>query len=247
MVITSLADVFVTLAQGQRVGELRRSLSRIIGFHPMLWSFRQFQKSRNLPNCGLVFPLSFPGPEAKSKSDSDMKKDLQPEELFAQAEPLFNNAVRFAFLKYQHRPSTEDVGRLRQRLSMHLLEDNYRRLRTYNQQAKLETWLQTVVNREVSHFLQQGSRQVSFDDVPTEIITQLAMQEVLLLRKEQEQLLAEALTKLTEHERKLIELTHQELAAGEIARELGIRVTSVYSQRSALYRKLSQLVEERQK
>lgn len=64
------------------------------------------------------------------KSEFDLKKDASPEELFAQSDLLFDSAVRFAFLRYHHRPSPDDEQRLKQIISLLLLEDDYRRLRT---------------------------------------------------------------------------------------------------------------------
>ncbi|MCY7391065.1 MAG: hypothetical protein LH647_06040, partial [Leptolyngbyaceae cyanobacterium CAN_BIN12] len=169
-------------------------------------------------------------------------------ELFAQAEPLLNNAVRFAFLRYHHSPSTDDMERLIYRLSFHLFEDDYRRLRTYDhRQAKLDTWLQKVVNHEVSLFLRQESRQVSLDDAPAEIFTQPPMQEVLLLEKEQRHLLEKVLSKLTLRQRKIFEAQWQGEAAEKTAQEMRIRVATVYRKRYAVLEKILKLIEKEQK
>lgn len=79
-----------------------------------------------------------------SSSNPEPKKVYTPEELFAQVELLLDNAVLFAFLHHHHLPTPNDLKRLRQRLWVHLREDDYRRLLTYKQEAELATWLQPV-------------------------------------------------------------------------------------------------------
>ncbi len=186
-------------------------------------------------------------PKSNVEPKPDANNDTQIKELFAQADSLLESAVRFAFLKWRHLPSPEDVARLKQRLRFHLLEDDYRRLRSYNQQAKLATWLQTVVNHEVSHFLKQESRQISFDDAPAEIFTKSAMQEVLLLEKEQRHLLKKVLPKLTPHQRKIFEDWRQGEAAEKTAQEMGIKVASAHRQRHVVSKKIQKLIRKEQK
>lgn len=162
-----------------------------------------------------------------SKAKPEPKKVLTPAELFAQAEALLDNALRFACLHYHHPPPPEEMERLRQRLIVLLVEDDYRRLRTYDQRAKLVTWLQTMANRCVSQFLRQEGRYTSLEDAQIEGSTQLPTQEELLLEKERAELLEKVLGKLTPHERKLFELLRQGQKPKEIARELRIKVESL--------------------
>ena len=180
--------------------------------------------------------------QSDPKRMSNSSNPMGPEELFAQAEPFFDNAMRFAFRRYHHPPSAENVARLKQRLSLHLLEDNFRRLRSYNQQAKLETWLQVLSNRLVSRFLRQRARSTSFEDVPSGLFTQQPVQEELLLQAEREESLKEALDKLTFRERKLFELLHEGYKSKEIAKILMVKVASVHRKRNALVRKIQEII-----
>lgn len=72
-----------------------------------------------------------------SAANPESKKVYTPEELFAQVEPLLNDAVLFAFLHHHRLPTPDDLKRMRQRLWAHLREDDYRRLLTCKQEAEL--------------------------------------------------------------------------------------------------------------
>lgn len=180
--------------------------------------------------------------ETKHPSESFTAK-----ELYALASPMLDHAARAACLHCQHLSTPNDVARFSQRLSVLLLEGDYRRLRTYDQQAELRTWLQMVANREVSRVLKRERRYVALEDAPPRTFDLMPEQEENLLHKEREHLAAKALTELTPHEQKLIELEAQGWKTKEIARELDIGVKTVYSKKSKAKRKLKELVEERQK
>jgi RNA polymerase sigma factor (sigma-70 family) len=126
-----------------------------------------------------------------------------------------------------------------------MLEDDCRRLRTFDQRAELQTWLQTVSNRLVSRFLQQERRKIGIEDAPPEVFTQQPIQEEALLKEEREEALTEALGKLTPREKKLFELLGEGYKSKEIARVLNIKVESVYRRRNALVKKIQELIWEK--
>lgn len=184
-------------------------------------------------------------PNAEPRPDAE--SDKQIETLFAQAESLLGKAVRVAFLKYGHPLSPEDMERLKQRLRLHLLENDYRRLRTYSGQSELKTWLQRVVNREVSRYLKQESRKAPLDDAPTEVFTQPPTQETLLLEKEQWHLIEKVLPKLTLRQRKIFDDWLQEVPAEKTAEDLRIKTPTVHRQRQRVLKKICDLIQQGQK
>lgn len=186
-----------------------------------------------------------PNPDPKSKPHANNYSQI--EEIFAQADALIENALRFAFLRKHHPPSIEDIERLKQRLRFHLLEDDYRRLRSYDQRAELVTWLQAVANRYVSRFLRDLARSKNLEDAPQELFTQRSTQEESLLTNEREKLLKEALCQLTPRERKLFESLRNGDNPEQVARELKIKVSSVYRRKHALIKKLHRLAEAKKK
>jgi RNA polymerase sigma factor (sigma-70 family) len=194
---------------------------------------------------GAIFRLALTGAKVMSEADFDPLDKGTLEELFAQAEALLPKLVRQAFLRFGHRPNADEEERLAERLKLQLYgQGDYRLLRTLKEPAALSGWLQVIANRAVSRFLQHESRKVGFDEVPQEKLVQPPEQEELLWRKEQKQLLQEALPKLTEHERKRVELMLRGLNPKEIALSLNIKVSSVHRMKSKLVKKLRELVNE---
>lgn len=190
---------------------------------------------------------AFTGAIALSNADAAPKAQRTPEALFDKAQLLLDEVVRNALRPWKRHQQADDVDRFKQRLELLLWQGDLKLLREFRQEAKLKTWLQKIANHEVSRVLREESRNVSFDDAPPEKFIQPPTQEKLLLQKEWAQLLEEALPKLTEHERKLVELMRQDLSAKEIARELGIMVGTVYLEISVVKKKLRELIEGRQK
>lgn len=186
-------------------------------------------------------------PKSNNKPRPDADNDAQVKELFARAEKLFDSAARFAFLNNKHSPSPEDVARLKQRLSLHLLEDDFRRLRSYDHRAKLETWLQAVANREASRFLRQENRHFSLDDAPPGIFLQPPTQEVLLLNKEQRRLLEKVLPKLAPRQRQIFDDWQQGVAAEKTAQGMNTKVATVHRQRQRVLQKIRELIQKEQK
>lgn len=180
-------------------------------------------------------------PPAKTKSDSPDRKKI--EELFTRAEALFEQVVRSAFLHHKHLPSPDDVARLRQRLGFRLVDRNFRRLRSYDERAQLQTWLQHVTNNLALRFLRERARDAALEDVPLALFIQPATQEGALLLQERRALLAQALTNFKPQDRQIYALMWQGDKPSEIAEVLGIPdAATVYRQQEAIIRKLKRLV-----
>ena len=177
-----------------------------------------------------------------SDDQYDSNGSLPLPELFEQAVTLLDPVVRRAFLHYDHPPTPEDLERFHQRLSLLLLKDDYRRLRTFDQRAQLSTWLQTVVNHEVAHFLQREGRSVALEDAPPATFYQPATQEEILFAKEQAHLVKSVARKLSKRQRQLYELIRQDLSDAEIAGEMNLKVESVYRKKIELEARLEELV-----
>lgn len=178
-----------------------------------------------------------------SAANSEPKEVFTTAELFAQIEPLLDDAVRFAF-PHHHRSTPDDLKRARQGLSVYLWEDDYRRVRSYKQQSKLVTWLQQVANNYVSDWLKVQGRYTNLEDAPPELFTQPPTQEEMLLRKEREELLEKVLRTLTLHEQQLFALIRQGRKPAEIAQEMDITPKSASEECSVLKKKVARLIAE---
>lgn len=184
-------------------------------------------------------PASSSLPEQVEESIS---KDIFEEEVM----PLLDGVICAAFRHCHQFASAEDRKRLRQRLSLHLLEKTKSRLGTFQQRSSLRTWLQKVANNYVSRFLQEERRYENLEAAPQSLFTLMPAQEDQVLQNEQRTLLAKALKKLTQREQKLIELVRQGLSAKVIARRMEMGEASVYPRRCVVIDKLRALMGERQ-
>jgi RNA polymerase sigma factor (sigma-70 family) len=170
---------------------------------------------------------------------------LQPftgEELFERVMPLLEPAVRAACFRCNYRPAPDDVARFSQRLSLYLIEDNYRRLNTYHEEAQLRTWLQKVANRAISHWLKKERQNLSLEDAPAHTFDLKPEQEEQLLQKELDHLRAEALHHLAPREWELFGLIRQGLKAEEIAQQMNVKRDTVYWMKQKLKKKLEGLL-----
>jgi RNA polymerase sigma factor (sigma-70 family) len=169
-----------------------------------------------------------------------------PEELYAQAEALLDQTVSRAFMHYRHPPTPEDVARFHGRLSLLLLEDDYRRLRTFDQRAQLSNWPQTVANHEVLHFLKKELKKTSLDDLPPERFVQSPNQEDAVWLHEQQHLMNEAKQRLNEDERELYQLAYvEEWSAKQIAQQLGCSPETVRQRKKRLFEKLKERIDKK--
>jgi RNA polymerase sigma factor (sigma-70 family) len=131
-------------------------------------------------------------------------------------------------------------------MSLLLLEDDYRRLRTYDQRARLDTWLQTVVNHEVARFLQREGRTVGLKDAPPEQFLQPPDQEDLVELHEHQHLIEEARKKLTAEDQELYHLVYvEESPDKQIAQKLGCNLDAVRQRKRRLRKRLKGLVSEK--
>lgn len=177
------------------------------------------------------------------KTDSESLK-LDPNSLFQQALPLLGDVVRMACLRCQHYPTADDVRRLSHRLIVLLLEDDYRRLRSFEQRSSFHTWLQTLANHYVSRFLQRERRQIALDELPADFYPHDPIQDDEIGETEKMKLLDKATKRLTKQERQLLALLRQDgLTSADIAQKMGIKTESVYRAKSELVKKLKRLID----
>lgn len=176
------------------------------------------------------------------KTDSE-SLELNPNSLFQEALPLLNSVVRIACLRCQHYPTDDDTRRFSQRMILLLLEDNCRRLRSFEQRSPFHTWLQTLANHYVSRFLQRERQRIALDDLPADFSPHDPTQEDEIWEMEKMKLLDKATKRLTKRERQLLTLLRQDgLTSTDIAQKMGIKTESVYRAKTELIIKLQRLL-----
>jgi RNA polymerase sigma factor (sigma-70 family) len=143
-----------------------------------------------------------------------------------------------------HYPDQTDVDSFAQQIAYLLWKEDYRVLRSFKGEAAPETWLFTIARRQILQWLRERKKIESLDDLPAEVYVVEEEQEKRLLRKEREEMLREAVTKLTVHDQKLYGLLRQELSVDKIADEMGIKRRSAAVMKRILIVKLRRIIRE---
>jgi RNA polymerase sigma factor (sigma-70 family) len=162
--------------------------------------------------------------------------------------PNISAALRCAYVKYRHPIRRDELDDLTQQIYLLLIEDNNRRLDSFKHQASFETWLQTVVNRHFSNYLQRRKGTEALDKSASELLSYPPSQDDEVDTFEKHELLLKALDRLSEQELFLYRLYFiYELKASKIAVICEIEVKEVYKRKQTLVLKLSRLVRDLQR
>jgi RNA polymerase sigma factor (sigma-70 family) len=148
-------------------------------------------------------------------------------------------AVQTTFRRCHHRSSNDEVNDICQQVIVLLMEDDFRRFRTFDHMSSQRTWLGVVVRNHVINYLERQKPTISLEGLQSDAIRYPAMEEQRLIAREQRDRLRGALTKLTHREIKLFECCYlAELGTVEIANVMGIKPQSVRRRKHALLKKL---------
>jgi RNA polymerase sigma factor (sigma-70 family) len=95
-----------------------------------------------------------------------------------------------------------------------LLIDDYAALHSFDHRASLKTWLQKIANNLVNRYVQRQRRNLSLEELSPDIFVSEPAQEKQAISEEQEELrekmLKTALSKLTERQRMLFDLSRRD-------------------------------------
>jgi RNA polymerase sigma factor (sigma-70 family) len=153
-------------------------------------------------------------------------------------------ATRWACLQYLGHIRHDELDDFSQQIIFKLIEDNCHRLRSFNYDFSLKTWLKAVVDHHIYKFLCRRKRSESLDVVDQKALIYLPAQDRDLYAAEQRKLLFRALGMLSEQERLLYKLCFVfEHDAHKIAAVFKINVKNVYRRRQKLVLKLTRLVQ----
>jgi RNA polymerase sigma factor (sigma-70 family) len=153
-------------------------------------------------------------------------------------------AARWACLQYRGRIRQDELDDFSQQIILKLMEDDCRRLRLFNYNFSLKTWLQAVVDHHVYKCLRRRKQYESLDEVDQVALIYSPPQDRDIYSGEQRKLLFRALGMLSEQERLLYELCFDfDQDAHKIATVFKIDVKNVYKRRQKLVLKLTRLVQ----
>jgi RNA polymerase sigma factor (sigma-70 family) len=159
-----------------------------------------------------------------------------------------SKAVRYTCRLYGYQANGDEVEDLSQDILVTLFNDEGRVLRSFANRSSVETWLYTIVRRELRpYFLKRRWEKENLsdvDDLSTEALRYEANQEERLIGQDERRALRAILSRLPDRKRQLVELELQELKSRDIAKEMGIKVESVYRLKSVLLKEIRRSIEE---
>jgi len=131
---------------------------------------------------------------------------------------------------------------------MLLIENDYRRLRSFAGRSKIETWIHTIVRHCVGQHLWRRRWEndtVSVDDLLPDALTYQPIKEKILIDEDEWKALQAIISSLPERRRQLIELALKGFKTGEIAEEMRVKISYIYSEKSALSIDIRELLKGR--
>jgi RNA polymerase sigma factor (sigma-70 family) len=168
---------------------------------------------------------------------------LDLEQLVTIILPQINNAVRWSLLRYKGCIRQDELDDLSQQIILMLIEDNYRRLNSFNGQSSFRTWLQQVANNHIFKYFNSREQVDSIDEVDQGSLRYLPLLDQGIVTAERRSLLLSALRKLSQEERMLYQLCFiYELDPKEIAVIFRTEVKIIYKRKQTLFLKLLRLV-----
>lgn len=165
------------------------------------------------------------------------ESDLQ--QLIESILPEIRNSVQLACLIYKHSASEDEIDDLYQGVVLLLIEDDYRRLRSFSCRSSLKTWLRKVVMHYVLRHLQRRRVEASLEEIPPSSAIYQTDEDDAIWREQLLQLVQAAISQLSEREQQMFELClRDDLKVPDIAELMGIKSYSAYARKSALIRKV---------
>jgi RNA polymerase sigma factor (sigma-70 family) len=175
-------------------------------------------------------------------NDSQAPDALDAKQLVVELSPKVPKAVRFACRFYGHDPNRDEIEDLSQGVLAKLIEDNCRRIRSFANHSSIETWLYTVIKHDVKPYVLRRRWEKEYvgyvNDLAPGVLSYQPAQEKALIDEDEQRTLWAIIRSLPERKRQLIELEIHGLKPKEIAKEMGIKINSFYSEKSALIKEI---------
>ena len=165
--------------------------------------------------------------------------------LIIKLSPKVSRAVRHV---YRHPTNQCEIEDITQDVLVLLIENDYHRLRSFAGRSKIETWIHTIVRHCVGQYLwkQRWEKEnVSPDDLSLDALTYQPIQEKMLIDEDECKALHAIINSLPERRKLLMELALQGLKSEEIAKEMRVKNSYIYSEKSALLKEIRELLEGR--
>jgi RNA polymerase sigma factor (sigma-70 family) len=178
------------------------------------------------------------------EANADRREDSLQKTLLDSLLPQISAAVCWACRCYHRFPDQSVVDDLTQEITLSLIRNDSHDLRSFERRSTEKTWLQVVVLHHVSRYFKNQKPAESLEYLPVNSLpSQPPSQEMIVLFKERQKLVATARGELTGRELELWDSLCSELTDGEIAKQMRIEVRSVQRKKCALLKKIGSLME----
>jgi len=174
------------------------------------------------------------------QEDRSRSKPDSMEILLDKIIPLIPKAVKYTCYIGKHHISKEETEDLCQEVIIALIEDDYRRLRTFRQDSSIKTWIFKVVRHYVNNKLDGKKHTVNIDEVSPNLMALDPIQEKVILRRERIEFIQRMLAKSSQESLQLFEYTLYGLSDSEVADLLGIPSDTVRLRRFRIIKRLRQ-------
>jgi len=145
---------------------------------------------------------------------------------------------------YHYSVDRSEIGDVCHQMIILLMEDDYRRLRSFRLEASVNTWLTAIALHYVSNYASRQKKAISLDEISPEAFVCAPAQEAEFISEERRCELNAAVAQLTAREQQLFALLSRDnLSSAEVATQMGIKVDSVRRCKHALIRKLRGIID----
>jgi len=180
----------------------------------------------------------------KSTTDLNSNEHLRLDSMIETLMPQLFQAVRWACLRSPHQTSRDEMEDICQEIILLLVEEDYRRLRSFNEQrSSLQTWLTAIAKHQLSKRFRRRKPVESLEDLPPNSLPYQPTQEEEIQKDEWRKKVRAAYTSLNEQERYLFRLCYEdELEPADIAAALKTKANLLYKRKHLLIKKIMNLV-----
>jgi RNA polymerase sigma factor (sigma-70 family) len=158
--------------------------------------------------------------------------------------PLLKNALFQSFRLYGRQPSQDEVEEHSQEIVLLLIEDDFRRLRLFDQRSSLRTWIGVVAKHYLSNYFRGLKTIESLSDISPDFFTLQPAQEKDVVFREMREKLRTIRKRLTKTDQLLLTLLRSDLSTEKIAMKMKIKSESVRRRKYGLIKKMQMLLKE---
>jgi len=167
------------------------------------------------------------------------------EQLFEMIFTHIPGAVRYACHTYQRSLTQSEFEDICHDVIILLLENDYRRLRTFKRKSSVKTWIYAIARRHLRRQLRETNLTISLDDIASDSLVCRPRQENAVLSGERWKIIYTTISQWPKRSQSLLELSVAGFSDIEISNLLGIKADAVRKHRFELVKKLRNLFQNK--